>query len=459
MKITGIKPIIVVTLLTLDAAVICFAFYFSYHMRFFSIVTDVFPLERGIPEWIFYKYLLYLIVPLYLFVFSQHSFYSVYFTPFLDELLRVARAGSESFFFLVMATFFYRDFSFSRLTFLFFWINSILFIFIAREIFKTTTTYFLYRILGKERILVIGKENKVLKKIIKQHPYIKVTYYPYDDLPNAEKIKSIILDKSINQVILTHQKWPQDKLLNFYDMCENLKTDLKFVPDIVQICRGEIIIDSSLGIPVFHLKSVSLDGFNFYFKRVVDLILSIIFISFSWPVLLFIIYLIKVDSSGSFLYYHKRVGYRGKIFSFYKFRTMVKNADALLEEVKSQNERQGPVFKMSKDPRITRVGRFLRRYSLDEIPQIINVLRGEMSIVGPRPQVLWEAEAYDDWSRRRLRVLPGITGIWQVSGRASLSYEEMIELDIFYIENWSMGLDLNIIFRTIPAVITKEGAY
>jgi lipopolysaccharide/colanic/teichoic acid biosynthesis glycosyltransferase len=138
---------------------------------------------------------------------------------------------------------------------------------------------------------------------------------------------------------------------------------------------------------------------------------------------------------------------------------MVQNADNLLEKYKSQSEREGPVFKMSNDPRITRIGKLLRRYSLDELPQIINVLKGDMSLVGPRPQVLWEAKAYDDWSKRRLRVLPGITGLWQVSGRAALSYKEMIELDIYYIENWSLGLDINIIFRTIPAVLTKQGAY
>ncbi len=169
--------------------------------------------------------------------------------------------------------------------------------------------------------------------------------------------------------------------------------------------------------------------------------------------------LIKIDSKGPILYRHKRVGYRGKQFDFYKFRTMVSDADKLLEVFKDKSERKGPVFKMANDPRITGIGKLLRRYSLDEIPQLINVLKGNMSLVGPRPQVLWEAAAYDDWAKRRLRVLPGITGLWQVSGRASLSYEEMIELDIYYIENWSPGLDLKIIFKTLPAILSKKGAY
>jgi exopolysaccharide biosynthesis polyprenyl glycosylphosphotransferase len=227
----------------------------------------------------------------------------------------------------------------------------------------------------------------------------------------------------------------------------------------VQICKGEVDIDSSLGIPVFHLRAVSLSGYNFYFKRTLDLVISIIVLSFIWPVLLMVAILIKIDSSGPFLYRHKRMGYRGEVFNFFKFRTMVVNADDLLEKYKKMSERKGPVFKMANDPRITRIGKTLRRYSIDELLQLLNVLRGEMSLVGPRPQVLWEASAYDDWAKRRLRVLPGITGLWQVSGRASLSYEEMIELDIYYIESWSLGLDLKILFNTLPAIFTKEGAY
>ena len=153
------------------------------------------------------------------------------------------------------------------------------------------------------------------------------------------------------------------------------------------------------------------------------------------------------------------MGYRGKTFSFYKFRTMVTDADKLLEQFKNKSERKGPVFKMSNDPRVTKLGKLLRRFSIDEIPQLLNVLKGDISLVGPRPQVLWEAAAYDDWARRRLRILPGITGLWQVSGRASLSYEEMIELDIYYIENWTLGMDIEILIKTLPAVFSKKGAY
>jgi exopolysaccharide biosynthesis polyprenyl glycosylphosphotransferase len=291
------------------------------------------------------------------------------------------------------------------------------------------------------------------------HPHLKVYYLPSDEKADIDKAKEIANERNVNQIILTHQAWDENTLLKFYDWCENTQISLKFIPDIVHICRGEIVIDSSLDLPIFQLKPVSLRGFNFYFKRIVDLVISIIILSVIWPILFAIAILIKLDSPGPFLYQHKRMGYRGKTFNFYKFRTMVTDADKLLEQFKNKSERKGPVFKMSNDPRVTKLGKMLRRFSIDEIPQLLNVLKGNMSLVGPRPQVLWEAAAYDDWARRRLRILPGITGLWQVSGRASLSYEEMIELDIYYIENWTLGMDIEILIKTLPAVFSKKGAY
>lgn len=218
-------------------------------------------------------------------------------------------------------------------------------------------------------------------------------------------------------------------------------------------------MDGFCGLPTFAIRSLSLYGTNYVLKRSFDIFLStIILVTFSLP-LLVIAVLIKLDSKGVVFYTQYRMGFHGKKFRLYKFRTMDADADDHIEELKKQSDRPGPVFKMKNDPRVTRVGQFLRNFSLDELPQIINVLKGDMSLVGPRPQVLWEAAAYDEHAKRRLRIKPGITGLWQVSGRAALSYEEMINLDIFYLENWSLGLDLKILIRTIPAIFAKEGAY
>ncbi|MFH1369550.1 MAG: sugar transferase [Elusimicrobiota bacterium] len=459
MRIRKSYYLILLSLVILEALALCLSMYLAYHTRFFSGFTSFYPITKGIPEWVIYKYTLLFIVPLWLFIFYENDFYKIFFLKPLDELIRTVRVVSISMFFTLLAIFFYREFSYSRLVFLFFCINATVLLFFIRIAMKLFVKYVSRSLIGSESVIVFGRNNHMLKAIFKQHPHFKVTYFPSDESDDIEKAKALSIEKDIAQIILTHHKWPENVLLKFYDWCENKQIALKFIPDIVHICRGEIAIDSSLGVPIFQLKPVSLSGFNFYFKRVVDLIISIIFLSLIWPVMLFIAIFIKLDSPGPILYNHKRMGYRGQTFNFYKFRTMVMDADKLLEKFKKQSERKGPVFKMSNDPRVTNIGRILRRFSIDEIPQMINVLRGEMSLVGPRPQVLWEAAAYDDWAKRRLRILPGITGLWQVSGRASLSYEEMIELDIYYIENWTMGMDVKILFSTLPAIFSKKGAY
>jgi len=166
-----------------------------------------------------------------------------------------------------------------------------------------------------------------------------------------------------------------------------------------------------------------------------------------------------LDSPGPVLFRQPRAGRYGRPFTVFKFRSMYVNAEAELEKLRARNEASGPLFKLRDDPRRTRVGRLLRETSLDELPQLLNVLRGDMSLVGPRPAILSEVAQYQDWHLKRLEVLPGITGLWQVSGRSDLTFDEMVMLDIYYGENWSLGLDLRIILRTVPQVLFGEGAY
>jgi len=169
--------------------------------------------------------------------------------------------------------------------------------------------------------------------------------------------------------------------------------------------------------------------------------------------------LIKLTSSGPVFYGQTRVGRAGEHFQMLKFRSMYSDADARLSELSSANEASGPLFKMKDDPRVTAIGRWLRKFSIDEFPQLINVLKGEMSLVGPRPPLPNEVERYTSRDWRRLEVVPGMTGLWQVSGRSSLTFDEMVALDLFYIENWSVALDITLMYRTIPAVLFARGAY
>lgn len=193
--------------------------------------------------------------------------------------------------------------------------------------------------------------------------------------------------------------------------------------------------------------------------RTLDILLSAILLLLLLPLFLVIVALIRLDSPGPVLFRQTRVGREGRQFAFYKFRSMVTSAEAQRAALIALNERSGPVFKMRQDPRVTRTGRFLRRTSLDELPQILNIIRGDMSFVGPRPALPSEVARYTPRQRQRLGVTPGLTGLWQVSGRASLSFEHSIELDLHYIECQSLWMYLRILFLTIPAVVTGRGAY
>jgi lipopolysaccharide/colanic/teichoic acid biosynthesis glycosyltransferase len=194
-------------------------------------------------------------------------------------------------------------------------------------------------------------------------------------------------------------------------------------------------------------------------QRFCDVLLASILLLLLLPVFLVIALLIRCDSPGQPLFMQTRVGRRGREFNFFKFRSMYQDAEARRAALEQNNERSGPVFKMQDDPRITRVGRFLRRASLDELPQLLNVLRGEMSLVGPRPALPHEVARYSDAEIRRLEVMPGLTGLWQVSGRADLSFEESIALDLRYIQEYSLTLYVQILLRTLPAVLRAKGAY
>jgi lipopolysaccharide/colanic/teichoic acid biosynthesis glycosyltransferase len=194
-------------------------------------------------------------------------------------------------------------------------------------------------------------------------------------------------------------------------------------------------------------------------KRTFDLVVSLLFVLIGSPIWLLIALAVKLDSSGPVFYRDRRVGLGEREFGMFKFRSMYLDASDRQAALETENEASGPLFKIKNDPRATRVGRFLRKYSLDETPQVLNVLRGEMSLVGPRPLPVRDYVQLEDWHRKRYLVLPGMTGLWQVSGRIALSFDDLVRLDFYYLENWSIWLDISILAKTLPAVLARRGAY
>lgn len=208
-----------------------------------------------------------------------------------------------------------------------------------------------------------------------------------------------------------------------------------------------------------HALNDTVSGRYLFAKRLLDIIVSFISIAVLLPFFLLIAVIIKIDSKGSIFFCQNRCGYKGKIFKMYKFRSMVSNAPLLQKELESKNEVKGQMFKIKDDPRVTRAGRFLRKTSIDELPQLINVLKGEMSLVGPRPPILSEVDLYDPWHNLRMSVKPGITGLWQISKRNEVGFGEMVRLDMKYIRERSFWGDLKIIIKTIPLLFGDKHAF
>jgi exopolysaccharide biosynthesis polyprenyl glycosylphosphotransferase len=194
-------------------------------------------------------------------------------------------------------------------------------------------------------------------------------------------------------------------------------------------------------------------------KRIFDFLIVLMAVIVLWPIIAVIAMIIKWESVGPVFYLSKRYGRGGRIFHMYKFRSMVQNADQVLHQIRHKNEVDGPIFKIKEDPRVTQVGKLLRKYSLDELPQLVNVLKGEMSLVGPRPLPIDQIEKEDLRQLQRLEVRPGITGLWQIRGRSDISFSRLVKWDIWYIDNWSFWLDLNILLQTVPVVLKGKGAY
>lgn len=240
---------------------------------------------------------------------------------------------------------------------------------------------------------------------------------------------------------------------------QGMEVDMMVAPGVADVAGPRVMVRPVAGLPLLHIDKPQYEGANKFRKAFVDRVGAALIILCAAPVLMLVAIAIKLDSDGPVFYRATRVGLHNQPFRMWKFRSMIPDADSLRTELHEQNEGSGVLFKIRDDPRVTRVGKFLRRYSIDEVPQLFNVLTGSMSLVGPRPPLPEEVDKYDGRVARRMLVKPGMTGLWQVSGRSDLSWEETVRLDLSYVENWSATHDLVIMWRTLRAVVSKDGAY
>lgn len=278
-------------------------------------------------------------------------------------------------------------------------------------------------------------------------------------LGRVEDLATVVLDQDVEEIVIALP--PEDHILMEKIVNNGVRRDVKvrIIPDSFAYPYSEINIQEYDGLAMIDVKQTNLDAMHSGLKRFMDILLAIIMLIIHSPLWVITVLLIRTTSKGPALYRQTRLGKDGESFEMLKFRSMVEGAHEMRNNLKRNNEASGPIFKMKDDPRVTRTGRLLRRTSLDELPQFLNVLQGDMSIVGPRPPLPEEVGRYQSHHLKRLAVRPGVTGLWQVSGRDRRDFEEMSRLDLYYIENWSIRLDLKIILKTVPTVLRREGAY
>src|SRR4051794_11037281 len=292
--------------------------------------------------------------------------------------------------------------------------------------------------------------------------FISLTPRPDNGLRSLGSIGEIprVLDEyGVQEVIIADPDFPQDLCVELVDQCHRRGVHVRIAPSTMEILvqRAEFVPGGT--VPLFELRPPVFEGFDYVLKRSFDFVGSVLLIVLLSPVLLAIAVGVRLSSRGPVLYRSIRPGIGGEPFACFKFRTMYDDADQRQADLESLNEASGALFKMRNDPRLTPVGRFLRRFSLDELPQLFNVVRGQMSLVGPRPLPERDFDRLQDWHKKRYLVLPGITGLWQISGRSDLDFDDLVRLDFLYLERWSVGLDLSILLKTIPAVLGRHGAY
>lgn len=278
-------------------------------------------------------------------------------------------------------------------------------------------------------------------------------------LGSLEDFPTILTSLPVDEVILAVDRGDVDQLEDVFLLCEEIGVKTRLILDFFPHVFAKVELEEFDGTPLLTFSTTPAETGALLVKRAVDVGLALLLGLVCLPLAALLALLIKLTSHGPVLFRQVRCGLSGRPFTFYKLRTMVEDAEGRLAEVAHLNEHDGPVFKSSHDPRVTTFGRFLRRFSLDEIPQLWNVLKGEMSLVGPRPPLPDEVARYEKWQRRRLSMKPGLTGLWQVSGRSDLpSFDQWMELDLAYIDNWSLTLDAKILLRTVPTVLGGKGA-
>lgn len=424
-----------------------------------------------------YMQVIFWVLPLFISVYALEGLYNTKVTRrFWKEALKVFNATSIALVVIIVAIFLKREWFSSRFIILAGWSLVVAFVVMGRFVVQKIQKFLLVKKgTGIYRLLLIGGNKKVydLSKIIKGNPYLGYRIVSKINNASIREIKEIKQQKGIDEIIVCDPAITDEEQEKLIDFCAINDIAFKFIPTTLQTSRFETSIFN--GEPIIEIKHTPLEGWGRILKRTYDIVGSLLLTILFSPIMLTIAFLVKLESfrekkkGGPVIYKNERIGSNGKKFNVFKFRYMKwefctdpntdegrKALEYEKELIKKMSIRKGPLYKIKNDPRKTRVGNFIEKYSLDELPQLFNVIWGDMSLVGPRPHQEREVEKYHEYHRRLLTIKPGISGMAQVSGRSDLDFEDEYKLDVYYIENWSLWLDFVISLKTVGALLRRR---
>lgn len=462
---------------TLDVGLALLAFVLSYIARYeltiFRPVLEINRAEFGpyIPYALVYAGLLYI---------SYHGgglYKNIRGRSVMEEIYIIINGVTSATVLLLALYFAFQPLVFSRLMLIYVAALTISLLGLTRVIRRIILAHLRSKGIGVQRVLIVGAGDvgqAVLRVMMarKDLGYQPIGFVDEDPergnvdlgrvkgLGSLDNLKSLMRRHHVDLVVITLPWSQHDRILNLVQIARKTGAEVRVVPDVFQLNMRQVQVENLDGIPLLGVNGeIVFHGTNRVIKRAIDLILIILALPFLVVIFALTALVIRLESQGPVFYTQRRVGENGREFDLIKFRSMIPDADRYRQQLVEESGEDPRHPKIKNDPRVTRVGQFLRSTSIDELPQLINVLRGQMSIVGPRPPTPDEVALYEPWHRQRLQITPGITGLWQVSGRSDVPFDEMCLLDIYYIENWSVRLDAQIMVMTLPRVLLRHGAY
>ena len=464
------------TLIASDMVLVNAAFALSYYLRYIvELFRDVDPVNY-VPYSSYFGLQLAYTVVIFATLAVEGAWRSRRGASWLDEVYTIANGTTTAMVIVLVVIFGIRPLAFSRLLLLYVSVLTVVFLGAGRLVKRGMETYRRRRGIGVDRTLIVGSGEvaRTVMRTLVARPDLgyqlvgfvepnpgdsKEAIGRFQQLGTLENLTEILKEHQVTEVIITVPSGHHRRIEQIIRRCNKAGARARIVPDFFQLSLQHVDVDSLGGIPLIGIRDTRLGRGPRIIKRGMDILGGVVGLAVFAPLIGAIALAIRLDSKGPIFFRQERLGENERPFEVIKFRSMRVGAEAEQAQLQALNEADGPLFKIRDDPRLTRVGRWIRRASLDELPQFVNVLRGEMSLVGPRPPLASEVEQYHGWQRKRLSVKPGVTGLWQVSGRSDLAFDEMCLLDIYYIENWSLWLDVRIILRTIPQFFLGKGAY